>query len=129
MGSQRFAHGREAFPELCLRSPVRARCSQVCKYPPTQTKKLTRTHHGELALNQYISNTALITYKPLSTVEAESSALLGRLGGALRGSAAAASPARVASSIRGYLSNKVGSLQLRDTGSELPIEVPPKDDA
>ncbi|KAJ8724685.1 hypothetical protein PYW08_016159 [Mythimna loreyi] len=125
MGRQGFAHGCKAFPEHCLRSPVRARCSQVCKYPPTKTKKHTRPHHGELALNQYISNTALITYIP----NAESSALLGRLGGALRGGAAAASPARVASSIRGYLSNKVGSLQLRDTGSELPIEVPPKDDA
>lgn len=54
----------------------------------------------------------------VSTVEAEGGALLGRLGGALRGGAAAASPARVASSIRGYLSNKVGSLQLRDTGKD-----------
>lgn len=50
------------------------------------------------------------------TVEDEGGALLGRLQGALRGGAAAASPSRVAKSIRGYLTNKVGSLQLRDTG-------------
>ncbi|CAG9580260.1 unnamed protein product [Danaus chrysippus] len=52
---------------------------------------------------------------PGSTVEAEGAALLGRLQGALRGGAAAASPSRVASSIRGFITNKVGSLQLRDT--------------
>ncbi|XP_063826966.1 choline O-acetyltransferase, partial [Ostrinia nubilalis] len=38
---------------------------------------------------------------------------------ALRGRAAAASPSRVASSIRGYLTDKVGSLQLRDTAESL----------
>ncbi|CAH2216427.1 jg12293, partial [Pararge aegeria aegeria] len=48
-------------------------------------------------------------------VEDEGGALLGRLQGALRGGAAAASPSRVANSIKGYLTNKVGSLQLRDT--------------
>ncbi|CAK1543736.1 unnamed protein product [Leptosia nina] len=52
-----------------------------------------------------------------STVEDEGGALFGRLQGALRGGAAAASPSRVASSIKGYLTNKVGSLQLRDTGN------------
>ncbi|CAH2085921.1 unnamed protein product [Euphydryas editha] len=51
-----------------------------------------------------------------SKVEDEGGALLGRLQGALRGGAAAASPSRVASSIKGYLTNKVGSLQLKDTG-------------
>lgn len=52
-------------------------------------------------------------------------ALLGRLQGALRGGAAVPSPSRVASSIRGYLSNKVGSLQLRDTGeSQIIISTP-----
>lgn len=51
-----------------------------------------------------------------ATVEAEGGALFGRLQGALRGGAAAASPSRVANSIKGYLSNKVSSLQLRDTG-------------
>lgn len=56
------------------------------------------------------------------TVEEEGSALFGRLSGALRGGAAtaAASPARVASSIRGFLNNKVGSLQIRDSGEYLP---------
>lgn len=50
-------------------------------------------------------------------VDTEGGALLGRLQGALRGGAAAASPSRVASSIKGYLTNKVGSLQLKDTGN------------
>ncbi|XP_072949841.1 choline O-acetyltransferase [Epargyreus clarus] len=60
-------------------------------------------------------------------VEDEGGALLGRLQGALRGSAAAASPSRVASSIKGYLSNKVGSLQLRDTGwGESLLSLPKK---
>lgn len=59
----------------------------------------------------------------MSTVEAEGGALLGRLGGALRGGAAAASPARIASSIRGFLTKKVGSLQLGDTGETLVILV------
>lgn len=38
MGGQRFAHGPKAFSDHCRGSPVRARCSQVCQYPPTQTK-------------------------------------------------------------------------------------------
>ncbi|KAG7310199.1 hypothetical protein JYU34_004753, partial [Plutella xylostella] len=50
-----------------------------------------------------------------ATVEEDGGALLARLQGALRGGAAAASPARVASSIRGYLTERVGSLNLRDS--------------
>ncbi|XP_013190379.2 choline O-acetyltransferase [Amyelois transitella] len=53
--------------------------------------------------------------RALVDVEEETGALLGRLQGALRGRASAASPSRVASSIKGYLTNKVGSLQLRDS--------------
>lgn len=38
MAAPRFAHGPKAFSVHCRDPAVRAKCSQVCKYPPTQKK-------------------------------------------------------------------------------------------
>ncbi|CAF4818504.1 unnamed protein product [Pieris macdunnoughi] len=99
----------EASMEISRRLPVWACESQVCQARANKTKVIIKSYIFML------SSTVWGSSPGATTVEHEGGALFGRLQGALRGGAAAASPSRVATSIRGYL-EKVGSLQLRDTG-------------
>ncbi|KAI8421314.1 hypothetical protein MSG28_008345 [Choristoneura fumiferana] len=95
-----------------------------CSHPTTKRRTKAATDAQPIHIKPCTDS--LTGVRPVVKVEDEG-ALLGRLGrlqGALRGGAAAA-PARVASSIRGYLSDKVGSLQLRDTDKKdsIPLKI------